>query len=1236
MDITADMIGQFFGGRKGAGSSHHTATTTLDSTTEESHTRHLLFPDTHSLSHPEGQPYPLYGAPLTSGSGYDGAQGEIDLECPRDIRIIIAQDELGPCPKTILFDSKPRPSAVESPTQTSARSRLLGGIGVTSTAGPTFGGGTIHGRRSSLVTESTTLRSPTVGAFTRTRTRGNSISSMPNIDEHSQAQAQAQAQARAKEPSVDLAKICLDCMFGNTPMNYRGIGNKLHIVPLDTRTSDPATSPTNLHDATNSLGRAEGRKRSQLAKSYTPSTLPAEIPRPALGSNGSGSKEPRRRTILITRTFSVAPPMEERDSSHTHAPTPQNSVGKSTGFPFPGTGARGQAKPAQPPQALKTPMYGITMILHLPVAAPMPPPSRPGNPKPGGPVPSSVPGNESLGSSLDSDSRAGWAFVDPSFGVESFLSTLNSDVDDRVDVIGQHWDVITRTLTSLQFVVQERILARFRAQETSSSPVIQQPRGQLGRYASREMPVQQPRRALRLQPNALALDEKIKEAIQLAQERAVRGMKIPRVVTGQGKWGVWREEARWLGRWAGHREENFFFYNLLTAFLGNHTEWLDQLGPKWYRKRHREQQKANGGEFVTISSRTVIVSPDKMAARRLIFLLAAFLPTNTPGAYDSPSPMRPGTSASFRAYSQSPPTNMPLSRKQSLRRTISRRPRGKEGMTNTGLQPPVLCSASSTPESVEKPDSSVPDPIKRPQHSRASSSHSVRTSFLIPSMSDSAAKTKSSTGTTSGLASQDAAPVAHFTLPRTTSSGLQEHKPESNDSLASANLMHTLQRKGTGHTSTASTDSSGTSRWGSLLSFWSGGRRSSTDHSDILQTTDDGLGISSTGYRGPDAAPSALDRMVQELSMEQGLFGDVNDMERSTDTVTTADSSPEHKPIGGTSGVPASAARPIPERPRAFDSSPLKLSVNEKDGVIDVDIPLPDFGSPLQSPLMGNYASSQNGSSYGESSVLSMPSYEPEQPVNVAGWLSEFHPDFAVQAIKPYDNLMRDIKHAMSAEPTPMATAATPTLEQGPLEKWVDICSALVADTRSFSIKRLRLRRLVRIIPTPTWNQSAMTPGISGVPGRSQYGNPYTASGNGPLMAEVHLQEKFTEELIMDFDTTLVDAVDHILAQSGQPSRVHSASSSRSSSRRGRKELRAETETAAATIAGAPQQVDCKAVLFDALKSVVDAVAMERSPPLSSDAAGAKEGKKGKVPRVRTGADSSLKEGVRRWLAEVE
>ncbi|KAF1927823.1 uncharacterized protein M421DRAFT_92699 [Didymella exigua CBS 183.55] len=1232
------MIGQFFS-RKGTSNpaTSPAPTATLDSATEESHTRHLLYPDSSTLFHPDGLPYPLHAAPLTPGSGHDGPLPEIDLEFPRDVRIIIAQDDFAHMAKTVLFDSKPGPPRAESPAH--SRTRAFGGTSTAAagTAGPTLGG--LHARRTSLVAEPTP-RSPAVSGFTRTRTRGASISSMPNIDEHAQIQAQAQAQARARESS-DLVNTCLECMFGSTSMTYRGNSNKMHIVPLDTKPEATVLGPS-IHEVSGSLGRGDGfRRRSNLANSFTPSNLPTDLPR--ADSNEGVLKEPKRRTIFITRMFSVPSPDDSTEArTSTNAPSTQPQGG---GFPFPQANPNAKAGPQKPThlnQPRKTPMYAITIILHLPIAPTSNPRAAPKTP---GHFSTSAPGQDSLASSLDSDRRAGWAFVDSNLGGDALVSSaLSSHVDDRVDVVGQHWDVIMRALTSLQHVVQERISAHYKAPVAMSPPDQPQHRRAPSRASLREGPPPLGRRPpLRLQPNALMLDKEIQAAAELTGNRVVSGMRIPRVMTGQGKWGVWREEARWLGKWAGKREQNFFFFNLLTAFLGNHTEWLSILGPKWARKRHREQLKATVGENIVIPTRTVIVSPDKMAARRLIFLLAAFLPPNSPVISDAVNIARPGTSASLRAYSQSPPTNMPPSRKQSLRRQINRRPREKQSMTSIRLQPPTSSKADATSSgtSHQRSVSAVvefPDVMKPPTHSRRSSTHSIRTSLVLPSMSDGTALSKNTVLSPSTAAPQSAIPIAHFTLPRTRSGGpIADHRPETSDSLASANLINTLHRSGTGQTSLESNDSSNNSRWSGFINFWSGGRRdSSTDGSNYLQTTDDGV-----GFRGLERPRSHLEQMVresQELTLEEGVFEEGEPYETPGTSANSAIKvASETFPISRSSGIPVSAARPIPERPKTYDSQ-LKLSVNEKDGVIDVDIALPDFGSPLQSPIFGGAGSvgSQHGSSFGESSILSMPFNEPEQPVNAAGWLSQFHPDFAIQAIKPYATLEREIKRAMSAEPTPITSATTPSVETGPLERWVDVCSALVADTRTFSIKRLSLRRLVRLIPAPTYQPTALTPGVAGMPpGRSQYGNPYTFSPVAPMPTEIHLAEKFDEEAIMDFDAVLIEGIDRVLARSGDITRVNSNQSSRSSSRRGRRDTRADSDVTGVGRGAHVEvsQTDCKGVIFDALETVVKNVTAERST--EKEAEGGEE-KSVRTVNQRTYTHSSLKEGVRRWLSEVE
>ncbi|EKG13409.1 hypothetical protein MPH_09435 [Macrophomina phaseolina MS6] len=1135
---------------------------------------------------------------------------------------------------------------------------------------------------------------------------------------------------RSRE-SDELVKTCLDCMFGSIPMAYRGTSNKLHIIPMEPRASERTVTSPPLQEGYSSLGRSEGRTKSRLATSYTPSNFP---PEPSQPSAEASQKEVRRRTILITRLFSVSPPdeveMPDTSNSSSTTPTPGSSVGKGNSFPFPPVNSAGAPPyPRKSSRQCRTPMYAIGIILHLPVS---PPPPRSGTATQRASSKSQG-GQDSLGSSFDSDRRAGWAFVDATFGVDSLLSISgNSDVDDRVDVIGQHWDVIVRTLTSLQFIVQDKVMNLFKAAE-QPTPAPQLPSRTHGSRHSHREPIMPPRRMLKLQPLALLFDSDIKQAAESAADRVVRGMKVPRVVTGQGRWGVWREEARWLGRWAGGREQNFFLFNLLTAFLGTHTEWLNVLGPKSYRTKYREQQKSIAGEDITISSRTIIVSPDKMAARRLIFLLANFLPASNHAMLDGASPVRPSTSTSLRGYSQSPPnTTAAVSRQQSLRRTINRK--GHKSYPNmSALNVAKSSNSDLSEEKAEEKEEKRPPSRSLPHSRRPSQVHSIKSfnasGLAIPSMVEDPAARKGSTTTTSTVTPETAVPVAHFAVHRhnSGSASSNEARPPSSGSLASVNLRHTLHRTGSGATS-PSNDSSA-SKWGSFMSFWSSGarRESSTDHSDILQSTDDGIGIG--GYRRPhNHSASKLEQMVQELNVDDFDQEDSEDYEAAANTEQNS-ASP---------GGPHSAARAIPARSKHLDS-PLKLSVNENDGVIDVDIALPGFGSPIQSPLLpalGNSVGSLEGSTFGPSFCSLAMSFESQPPVNVAGWLARYHPDFALQGVQPYADLEKDVRRSMSAEPTPIAAVTTPALENGPMEKWVHICTALVADARTFTIKRLHLKRKVRLIPipsqpaiTPGQGLTAQTPGPHSLP-KSQYGNPYTSGSNlmpAVPMTELHLDEKFEEETVMDLDETLADALEKGIASSGvstpaltastssvnpavstptqrastiqdksntpqnksrlqeqdedvspkkqmptapsvntsttasaAASTTASTSSSRSSSRRGRgngprtsNNNHQESSDAASTITsleGIPRgNQECKSLVLGALEQVVRSVAAERTSNFMPARAGKSDGTSGSTSskigkhrgRKSVVADSlhkesTLREGVRRWLAQVE
>ncbi len=298
--------------------------------------------------------------------------------------------------------------------------------------------------------------------------------------------------------------------------------------------------------------------------------------------------------------------------------------------------------------------------------------------------------------------------------------------------------------------------------------------------------------------------------------------------------------------------------------------------------------------------------------------------------------------------------------------------------------------------------------------------------------------------------------------------------------------------------------------------------------------------------------------------------------------------------------------------------------------MVDVDLPIPralssSFGSHKSSP--GKTYHTSWSSFEGNASACSTSRAEPETAANVAGWLKRYHEDFALQAVHPYPEMLEDIKRSMRAEPTPNASVSTPHGEDGPVDRWIEVCTTLVADTSTFTITRLRLRRRVKIPPIPTIPAPVEVL-------QSQYGNPYTAAQLTPGFgtSDDWLEEEMSEEPIMDMDSTLIEAVERVLAQSGQSSKVPSNSSSRSSSMRGR------AETGGPDLLP-PLEVprgECKRMVLGALEQVVKSVTADRSPEEHAGR-GRDIGAAGRTASSRTvPAESTLREGIRRWLHEVE
>jgi len=122
-------------------------------------------------------------------------------------------------------------------------------------------------------------------------------------------------------------------------------------------------------------------------------------------------------------------------------------------------------------------------------------------------------------------------------------------------------------------------------------------------------------------------------------------------------------------------------------------------------------------------------------------------------------------------------------------------------------------------------------------------------------------------------------------------------------------------------------------------------------------------------------------------------------------------------------------------------------------------------------------------------------------------------------------------------------------------------------------------------------------------------------------MNEIHLDDEFVEDTIADLDDTLIVAVERVLAHNDGLTTIDSNASSRSSSRRGRRA--SQTPVESAPVYEVPRG-ECKQTVISALEQVVREV---RAKATKSDAVGLRD---------LAMQEGMLREGVRRWLAEVE
>ncbi|KAL8348478.1 hypothetical protein RB601_002450 [Gaeumannomyces tritici] len=1274
----------------------------LESVQEDMHTRNLLFPDAESLyRHRNDQVFPLSAGPHPPSAF---APNSFDYDCdidmdPRDVRILIMQDALSSMHAALIYDSQAPPPPTSPPAD---RPSTVAGFASNDPRRQP-----VSPRKTSVGQASRPLAIQQDGQPQQQQPRQGAFDRRASMQGRPQPRIESESQ-RAHREYVDELNVFSSCIFGNSElMAYKGTSTKVHVVPSDPR-SDFMSSA--FGDGRGSLGRGSVRS-SKLSQSFSSEAVGDFMPQM---SAAAPQRFSQRKKVLITRLFPVTLPNVEETANQNFA-TPHSRFSEdSTGFPFPphnGDDAKAKKKPQ--PKQKRTPMYAVALIINLPQGPSQVAQNNASASRQMFRGSGSYNEQDSFPSSFGSSRRSGWTMVGQGMAAAAAAAAAAdavepsyvADIEDRIDPITQHWDVIMRTLTHLQSVVATKLYGMLRqldigspdhAPSAAATQMSRQP--SLSRRRSDDGVASKPHKTnakvLALLQHCLMEDQDVQGEVDLAKARIVSGLRATRVTTGQNRWGIWREEARWVARWAGGKEHGFFFYNLLTGYLATHTDWLQALGPSYYRKRHLHQVKARGEEDMGLPARTVIVSNDKMAARRLIFLLAAFLPANQQVPTNL-RPHRPSTSAaSFGgAFSHSPPSYVvPIPKEESLRRKINRRaaPRrashsrtaslqSQAGRGGVGGVPAQLAHLSTDRSGHER---------------RPSDAISIRTTQLPMSSSDSHTR-KSSAATAATIAPE--ATVPHFSTLQTqqTQQSLPRHRPGSANSVAADDLKRTLQRgdsSGLGQVVGGNGGVPGiggenrptSSTWGVLAGLWSARRRESRGSADISSPASaTPMSPTKAAFRGQQESPRYAARTSAEIRVARTVIprdgapttGNYGARMPSEDRASAAkvaeprspvadgplspriprlarlatDESPSFTPSARSS---ATFAR-LPDPAGAFES-PVKTSINADDGVIDVDVPFPDyitsFETAVSSPSSSGYLSTPGGSGLELFEHSSRPAVDGDLPFNVAGWLQHYHPDFILQAVPPQLGLEEQIKASLRAEPSPPPPASSHSLSLEPQqERWVDVSSVIVADTTTLSIKRIRYSRLVKPKPPP--------PEFGGPGSLISASSVYTHGSAAALLTpaispyETTLEDRFVEEPIVTLDEVLVEAVERVVGHGvvgGDQTttgsrRGNSASSSRSASKRRGRSNSESTEageqhglappaTIIPGITSAPQaqevpRAECKTVILSALEEVVREVVERREKESQAET---------RDDENRDASENDLRLAVRGWLESVE
>ena len=496
-----------------------------------------------------------------------------------------------------------------------------------------------------------------------------------------------------------------------------------------------------------------------------------------------------------------------------------------------------------------------------------------------------------------------------------------------------------------------------------------------------------------------------------AKARLSQAFAIHYVLPACNCWGAWREEAKWLVRWSRHVERVGFLSTALTAFFATHSTWVELLGNSHANSISlKDLHATKPSSRRPRQQRTIVVSKDRMAARRFIFLLAIFLGPR--GGDESSLDEASFGSGNSQALFPSEISAFPT-------RTSS----DHDGL---GLSP-----KTSTP-SLSHSTSSGQSLFPRSQSSR------LTRAINVPAME----ARKNANRYQNPASSLNSPPFSHFGTPQTTVdvslstpiphfSSTEDNSPQPSfsdesymhrrrSSAASTQLMRSLQL--TSPKGKLPSQSDERHRFGSKTAS----REDRLGNDDANQTSITPPNIDTPRVR-PQMQPRTDDSDGARLDM-------------MTDDLYISSS-------GLQPGFELESTPPVSSQP-AFE-----YSLNE-DGVVDVKIPA--LEKPSEHNSGGPPTIARSGSQRCARGAVN-PRIRQKTSDNqalIAGYLPFFHQDVSLQAVKPYTRLLGDVKHATAPKGTSPDSWQSWPLDKAP-KPFHKRCSSTIIDPDAGTVRVL-------------------------------------------------------------------------------------------------------------------------------------------------------------------------------------